>query len=196
MDALQKGWLVVRRVHFDAGRQPRVSKGLHPCGKGWGRMKRAKKNGFTLVELMVVVAIIGILSAIAIPSFSDYTVRSKMAEVVLATSACRSQITEVYQSGVSTLPLANGWGCEIASSQGTRYVASISTSADGVVSATVRNVHPSVNNSIVTLSPMAGPGSVATMVADSAQKLYGWRCGNSVDGTNVPIKYLPGSCRG
>ena len=63
-------------------------------------MKQLQK-GFTLIELMIVVAIIGILAAVALPAYQDYTIRAKMSEVILAMSACRTSITEVYQSGGS-----------------------------------------------------------------------------------------------
>ena len=59
-------------------------------------MKRLQQ-GFTLIELMIVVAIIGILAAVALPAYQDYTVRAKMSEILLAMSACRTSITEVYQ---------------------------------------------------------------------------------------------------
>ena len=88
-------------------------------------MKTLQK-GFTLIELMIVVAIIGILAAVALPAYQDYTVRAKMSEVILAMSACRTSITEVYQTG-GTPPSANGWGCEAGVTS--RYVKSISTDA-------------------------------------------------------------------
>ena len=62
-------------------------------------MKRSIQKGFTLIELMIVVAIIGILAAVALPAYQDYTERAKMSEVVLAASACRTTITEVIQIG-------------------------------------------------------------------------------------------------
>jgi type IV pilus assembly protein PilA len=153
-------------------------------------------SGFTLIELMIAVAIVGFLSMIALPAFQDYAVRSKMTEVILALSSCRAPISETYQAGVATLPGPNGWGCELGTTQGTRYVAALSTSADGMITATVQNISAQVNTSVVTLAPLANATTLATMAADSPQKLYGWRCGSGADGTNVPLKYLPGSCRG
>src|SRR5438270_12699351 len=66
------------------------------------RQMKTMQKGFTLIELMIVVAIIGILAAVALPAYQDYTVRAKMSEVILAMSACRTSITEVYQDRKST----------------------------------------------------------------------------------------------
>src|SRR5438067_10647639 len=155
---------------------------------------RTMQKGFTLIELMIVVAIIGILAAVALPAYQDYTIRAKMSEVILGMSACRTSITEVYQSGPSTPPGINGWGCEVGATQATKYVAGISTDANGVVSATVQNVSGSVNGSLVTLIPYATSSTTAAFTAGSSQSLWGWVCGGT--GTTVPTKYLPGSCRG
>jgi type IV pilus assembly protein PilA len=158
-------------------------------------MKQLQK-GFTLIELMIVVAIIGILAAVALPAYQDYTIRAKMSEVILGMSACRTSITEVYQSGPASAPGAGGWGCELSATQATKYVGSITTSANGVITAAVQNISNSVNSSFVTLAPMSTSANTAVLVTGSSQALYGWRCGNSLDGTSVPPKYLPGSCRG
>jgi type IV pilus assembly protein PilA len=155
-------------------------------------MKQLQK-GFTLIELMIVVAIIGILAAVALPAYQDYTVRAKMSEVILAMSACRTSITEVYQSGGSQ-PAANSWGCEggVAS----KYVAGLSTSQDGAVTATIQGISAAVNNSLVTLIPLSNASTAAVWTTNSGSGLFGWRCGSATDGTNVNTKYLPGSCRG
>lgn len=156
-------------------------------------MKRLQQ-GFTLIELMIVVAIIGILAAVALPAYQDYTIRAKMSEIILAMSACRTSITEVYQSG-GTPPGANNWGCEAVAS---KYVASLTTDDDGIIRATVQNISASVDGSFVTLAPLIVDGNtVAKTASNMGQGLFGWRCGNSTaDGTTVPAKYLPGSCRG
>src|SRR5258708_12418753 len=72
---------------------------------------KAVQKGFTLIELMIVVAIIGILAAVALPAYQDYTARAKMSEAILAASACRTSVTETTQSS-STLPLPGNWGCQ------------------------------------------------------------------------------------
>src|SRR5882762_8311048 len=156
-------------------------------------MKNLQK-GFTLIELMIVVAIIGILAAVALPAYQDYTIRAKMSEVILAMSACRTSITEVYTDGPASVVPANGWGCEVLASQATKYVAAISTNPNGGVTATVTGISASVNGSVVTLVPWATSAAAATITTGNSATLWGWKCGGT--GTNVPLKYLPGSCRG
>ena len=153
-------------------------------------MKQLQK-GFTLIELMIVVAIIGILAAVALPAYQDYTIRAKMSEVILAMSACRTSITELYQTG-GTPPGANNWGCEGVSS---KYVASLQTSADGMITGTVTGINTTVNGKLVTLIPMVGAVAATTATPGNfGQGVNGWICGGT--GTNLDKKYLPGSCRG
>ena len=157
-------------------------------------MKRQVQQGFTLIELMIVVAIIGILAAVALPAYQDYTKRAKMSEVVLAASACRTTITEVYQSGAST-PAADGWGCE-ASSQTSKYVRAIHTTTDGVISVTATGFNDAnIDGKIVQLTPYATDTTKAAVPANLGGAVYKWVCGPAAtDG--VMAKYLPGSCRG
>jgi len=157
-------------------------------------MKKRLQQGFTLIELMIVVAIIGILAAVALPAYQDYTIRAKMSEVILALSACRTSITEVYQSGGSP-PAPNGWGCEAASAT-TKYVAGITSDADGMVTAKVQSIAAAVDGTIVSLLPLCSNAAGATWGVNSGSGLFGWRCGASGDGTTTSAKYLPGSCRG
>ena len=154
-------------------------------------MKTLQK-GFTLIELMIVVAIIGILAAVALPAYQDYTIRAKLSEVILAMSACRTSITEVYQTG-GTPPNANSWGCE--SGVSSKYVQGLASNANGIVTATIQNISADVNGKQVTLAPMINTG-IANSGTDMGKGLTGWRCGSSTDGTNLNSKFLPGSCRG
>lgn len=155
-------------------------------------MKQLQK-GFTLIELMIVVAIIGILAAVALPAYQDYTVRAKVSEAILALSACRTSITEVYQSGGSG-PGANNWGCE--GGAGTKYVSGIATDGDGMITATVQGISTVVNGKKITLTPLSDATTKAAVATDFGKGLFGWRCGLTADGTDLLGKYLPGSCRG
>ena len=164
-------------------------------------MKRQLQKGFTLIELMIVVAIIGILAAVAIPAYQDYTKRAKMSEVILAASACRTSITEVVQSA-STLPADGAWGCEQTTAGGSsQYVAKVETVTQGgkpgvikVTSQGIPNKIDGSNGGIVTLVPYKdAAGTQAVTAGSSVSK---WVCGSSTDGTDVAAKFLPGSCRG
>ena len=167
-------------------------------------MKRTVQQGFTLIELMIVVAIIGILAAVALPAYQDYTKRAKMSEVILAASACRTSITETYQSGnASAAPGANGWGCEAGAgtsnpSTTTKYVSAITTDADGKITVTAQGFNDTqIDGNVVTLVPLAAAATPAVFATNVGQALFGWRCGDAgTDGTTIPAKFLPGSCRG
>ena len=146
-----------------------------------------KQQGFTLIELMIVVAIIAILAAIALPAYQDYTRRARVSEVVLAASACRTSVTEAAQSA-TVLPGAGAWGCESAAAT-SQFVASIATDAAGVITVTSQNIPGIAAGGTITLTPYAGATGTAAITAGSG--VGRWVCDGTID-----VKYRPSTCRG
>jgi type IV pilus assembly protein PilA len=154
---------------------------------------KCSQQGITVVESMIVVAVIGILAAVALPIYQNYVKRTKMAEVVLAVSACKTPVSEIYLSA-RTAPGAGNWGCEVPDPVRTR-VQSLTTGPNGEIMAVAGGFSDrAIDGKVLTLVPLIG-GSAAT-AADIGNAVTSWRCGSLLDGTTIPANYLPSSCRG
>jgi type IV pilus assembly protein PilA len=167
------------------------------------------QKGFTLIELMIVVAIIGILAAVALPAYQDYTARAKVSEVVLAASTCRTAVSEASQTGFSAKRAkADLFGCGEgggSTSPLSQYVEKISTSVAGVITVTARNISQLGDNEVVEFRPFSdADGKVAMKDTDFSRGTDGtlkpvkaWSCVGASGSVTKGIedKYLPASCR-
>jgi type IV pilus assembly protein PilA len=150
---------------------------------------------------MIVVAIIGILAAVALPAYQTYTIKAKVSEAILSTSQCRSAISEVYQTGsASAAPGPGNWGCETTSgTQATKYVAQVTTDANGVIIVTTSaatDLGPAASKEIdVTPQTVAGVAIVAASIGGTQIPAFKCAPGTVGGGTAMPAKYLPGSCK-
>lgn len=136
---------------------------------------KSLQKGFTLIELMIVVAIIGILAAVALPAYQDYTVRAKVSELMLAASGARNAITEKFQGDPATATAG-----QLVTIPVTGKLTSASVIDDGTVVVTGGTASTSVGAGVtITMSPIYSTAT-GTIV---------WSCQGS------PSKYLPASCR-
>jgi type IV pilus assembly protein PilA len=167
-------------------------------------MKKVQQ-GFTLIELMIVIAIIGILAAVALPAYQDYTARAKVSEGLLLASTCKTAISEASQTGLAAAPTAaDGFGCgETSTITGTpaasQYVKSVSTSLNGVITVTMQNISQLGTNVNIDFVPYSNDtATTASVAADFAsatvKPIKAWKC-KTGGTTGVDAKFLPSSCR-
>jgi type IV pilus assembly protein PilA len=142
-------------------------------------MKRSMQKGFTLIELMIVVAIIGILAAVALPAYQDYTTRAKVSEVILMAAPAKLAVTETTSS-VGALASVTSANSGYSFPGATKFVSDVAiTGGTGVV--TVTSIVPNAAGAI-TFTP--------TPVGTATGQLR-WACASS----NIDVKYLPSECR-
>ena len=150
-------------------------------------MTKTNQKGFTLIELMIVIAIIGILAAVALPAYQDYTIRARMAEPLALLGEAKNSVTEYY--------IANGTLPPNSASAGIR-----TTIATDLVSTMGLGSGAQAGNIIVTLSGNSGWGPIVNQqvtlsLTDTSSGTLEYRC-KPVNATTLPTKYLPANCRG
>lgn len=154
------------------------------------KIRKQLQQGFTLIELMIVVAIIGILAAVALPAYQDYMVRAKVSEAILAASSGRTAVSETYsQKGTMALS-QDSMGVQ---NQSSRYVASVTytgTSAtEGLVVVTLQSSTAlGLGNATGKTFALRGTGTASTGTVR-------WECGRSGTADPIDAKYLPSSCK-
>jgi type IV pilus assembly protein PilA len=143
---------------------------------------------------MIVVAIIGVLAAVALPAYQNYAARAKISEALIAATLCKTSVSDITQSAY-TLPDAGEWGCETAAGgpASSQYVQSIETSAEGAVRVELRGISTLANGQAIILRPWPSAARTAAIAPGDAVGI--WDCGPDPANTNDISTMVPGTCR-
>jgi len=159
-------------------------------------MRESVQKGLTLIELMIVIAVIGILGALALPAYQDYTIRAKVSEMLLAANGCKTAVTETLTSAsAADVSAALPRACE---SQTSKYVSGMTVDANGVI--TVTGNHETLRGSTsasanaIALTPLQTGETAVNGSTDGGKSVSGWRCGPA-SSNPLPAKFLPASCK-
>ena len=150
---------------------------------------KTMQKGFTLIELMIVIAIIGILAAIALPAYQDYTARAQVSEAITLMEGQKSAIVEYYADKGDWPKDNKAAGIAAATDIKGKYVAKVNV-ADGVLTATMKDkdVNKDIQNATISLSPEI------TNKAANSKGSFTWTCTPGKT-KGVDTKFLPSSCR-
>jgi|SRR5690554_243819 len=164
-------------------------------------MKNSK--GFTLIELMIVVAIIGVLASVALPAYQVYAIRAKVSEGVTLSSALKTAITETFNSrGPSSMECNSSTTCEAIGASlldstalsGNENVASIVSSSSGIITITYKTISLPALANVIEITPVDASNAALDLSTAAAGTMINWSC--SLGATNpVEEKYRPASCR-
>ena len=169
-------------------------------------MKRSMQKGFTLIELMIVVALIGILAAVALPAYQDYTIRAKVSEGLVLAGAIKTAITEAHQAaGPATKECKDAATCatigtsamDATALKGNKNVASVMSDKTGIITIKYKPAVVADKESALTLEPVEADGTKALDLSNAATAgaQINWRCGGASKASTLLAKYRPASCR-